>query len=356
MFACRIYGTPFDRESLMKLDNKLMYHFVKDALRTYSDDFVITDSGNPVQIRLNEHKYSIHVSYVHDSGNARANDDERRIQISRSRIDKQKYHLENSFRTAFLGFFEDGKVFIAWDPRHVYSLEAKTIVSVYARQSQAKTAVSNCSSVHKFTSRYLGETSFTIALQSQALGFYLENIESFHGLQKAEDVDQMMDENRRILNESLIGGSGEFEFGEGGGRRKFEFARKSYPRDPIFRYQVMNAYGHACCVCGRQLGLVQAAHIIPHSISESPNDVNNGLALCVEHHHLYDDGLLLPGPDRKLIFNSARKKYLEATKQDKGLDEVEKLNNRQYTVPADANLRPLDEYLDRGLKFRMHHC
>ena len=340
----------------MKLDNKLMYHFVRDALRTYSDDFVIIDYNNPVQIELNGHKYSIHVSYVHDSGNARPNEDERRIQISRNRINNQKHHLENSFRTAFLGFFEDGKVFVAWDPRHVYSLKAETVVSVYARQSQAEAALNNYSAVHEFTSGYLHETIFTIALQSQELGFYLENIESFHRLSSAKNIDQMMGKYMQTLSESYTDKSGEFNFGEDEKREKFAFARTSYPRDPIFRYQVMNAYGHACCVCGRQLGLVQAAHIIPHSIRESPNKVNNGLALCVEHHNLYDDGLLLPGPDKKLIFNSARANYLIATKQDKGLEEIAELHNCKYSVPEDPNLQPLDEYLDKGLKFRMYCC
>lgn len=356
MFACRIYGASLDRESLMMLDSKLMYHFVRDALKTYSDAFVVIDYGNPVQIELNGYKYSIHVSYVHDSGNARPNEDERRIQISRNRIDKQRYHLENSFRTAFLGFFEDGKVFVAWDPEHVYSLQVNTVASVYARQSQAENAVNNFSSVREFTSHYLHKTIFTIALQSQALGFYLENIESFHRMPSAKNIDQMMGKHKQILSEGCIGKFGEFKFGESGKRRKFAFARRSYPRDPIFKYKVMNAYEDTCCICGRQLGLVQAAHIIPHSIQDSPNNVNNGLALCVEHHHLYDDGLLLPGPDRKIIFNSARSDYLKATKQCKGLDEIEKLSDRQYNVPKDVNLRPSDEYLDQGLKFRMHYC
>ena len=108
----------------------------------------------------------------------------------------------------------------------------------------------------------------------------------------------MMGKYKQILSESWIDKSGGFDFDKDGKREKFAFVRTSYPRDPVFKYQVMKAYGHACCVCGRQLGLVQAAHIIPHSIPESPNNVNNGLALCVEHHNLYDDGLLLPGPDK----------------------------------------------------------
>ena len=102
----------------------------------------------------------------------------------------------------------------------------------------------------------------------------------------------------------------------------------------VSKLRVLDAYLHTCCVCDRQLGIIQAAHIIPHSEFDSPNDVQNGLAMCVEHHLLYDDALLLPGPDRKLIINNSRVDYLKNTNQEKGLDKIEALNGEQYSVPG----------------------
>ena len=58
------------------LDSSLLYNFVKDALGPYSEDFRIVDRRNPTILRLNQRTYSTHVSYVHDSGNARDNEDE----------------------------------------------------------------------------------------------------------------------------------------------------------------------------------------------------------------------------------------------------------------------------------------
>ncbi len=115
----------------------------------------------------------------------------------------------------------------------------------------------------------------------------------------------------------------------------------------------MDAYGQTCCICNRQLGLVQAAHIIPHSEENSPNSVQNGLALCIEHHRLYDDALLLPGPDQQLIFNKERAEYLEQTNQNKGLDGIEALDRQRYQVPEDAELRPRDDYLEQGIAIRL---
>ena len=66
-------------------------------------------------------------------------------------------------------------------------------------------------------------------------------------------------------------------------------------RDPTFRARVLIAYEQRCAVCGfdvrlggAQLG-VDAAHIQWHQAG-GPDRVENGLALCVLHHKLFDRG------------------------------------------------------------------
>lgn len=156
-----------------------------------------------------------------------------------------------------------------------------------------------------------------------------------------------------IQDEAGLGARGQFQIDDNGFRERFTFERTAFPRDPRFKKAVLGAYARTCCVCNRQLGLVQAAHIVPHSEPESPNAVENGLALCIEHHRLYDDALLLPGPGRRLIFNQQRATYLRDTGQDGGLDGIAAFDNREYAVPADAHLRPREEYLERGLAIRL---
>ncbi len=337
----------------MPLDNALLYYFVKDALGAYSEDFRITERPNPTQFTLNHQGYSANISYVHDSGNARDNDDEVRIQIARSFIEVQRRREESGLRVAFLGFFEGGKTFVAWDPRHVFSLQARTVVSVYARQSQLAGVSTNQAAVHSFQARLLGEQSFAIALPSNALGFYLENIEHFHRLPSEESIVRLMGDHSSTFGDGGLGTGGEFDVEEDQQREKFTFERKAYPRDPRFKKWVMDAYGQTCCICNRQLGLVQAAHIVPHSIENSPNVVQNGLALCIEHHRLYDDALLLPAPGQRLIFNRDRAEYLEQTNQNKGLDGIEALAQQKYQVPANVELRPRDDYLEQGIAIRL---
>lgn len=337
----------------MALDNALLYNFIKDALNPYSEDFKLSDRHNPIQFKLNGQAFSVHVSYVHDSGNSRDNEDEVRIQIARAQIKQQRARAAEGAHVAFLGFFEGGKTFVAWDPRHVFSLQAKTVVSVYARQSQLEGVAENQAAVHSFRARFLEETSFAIALPSNALGFYLENIEHFHRLPTEDSVVQLMDGHSLTFNEAGLGTGGNFDVGDDEKREIFTYERKAYPRDPRFKKWIMEAYEQTCCVCNRQLGLVQAAHIIPHSEEGSPNTVQNGLAMCIEHHRLYDDALLLPGPDQQLVFNDERAEYLRQTNQDRGLDGIAALAEQRYRIPEDAALRPSNDFLQRGLDIRL---
>ena len=41
-------------------------------------------------------------------------------------------------------------------------------------------------------------------------------------------------------------------------------------------------------MCGIQLGLIDAAHIIPHSNEKGTDDLDNGISLCPLHHRAYD--------------------------------------------------------------------
>ena len=68
-------------------------------------------------------------------------------------------------------------------------------------------------------------------------------------------------------------------------------------RDPLFRRKVLEAYDERCSVCDldirlgdRLLGL-EAAHIQWHSHG-GPDQIANGLALCLLHHKALDRGAL----------------------------------------------------------------
>lgn len=77
----------------------------------------------------------------------------------------------------------------------------------------------------------------------------------------------------------------------------YSFLARRRRREPLFRKNVLEAYGERCSICDLDIRLgdrllgVEAAHIRWHSHG-GPDDVTNGLALCLLHHKSLDSGAL----------------------------------------------------------------
>ena len=336
----------------MVVENSLLYYFVRDNAAAYSENFRFLDRSTPFTIALNGSRYALHVSSIHFA--KRNNPDEYRIQVDRTEFDELRRHQDAGARVRFIGVFDSGEAFVGWDPRYGFSLTAQQRVSLYCRHSQLSAVTRELSAVYRFRSQNLGGQTSAIALSAEALGFYLENAEHFHALHDDEVISKLMaTHGNTMIADEGIGQSGDIDVEDSKTRETFTYTRASYRRDPKFRENVLEAYGRTCCICDRQLGLVEAAHIIPHAEDDSSDHISNGLAMCIEHHRLYDRALLLPGPGRQLIFNEERAEYLKAMSQQKGLKEIEKRNRTTYNIPENPDQQPRDEYLERGLVVRM---
>lgn len=72
---------------------------------------------------------------------------------------------------------------------------------------------------------------------------------------------------------------------------------KSVARSQGFRIAIVKTYSHRCTTCGIKIltsdghTIVEAAHIIPFSISKN-DDPRNGLCLCRSCHWGFDEGLI----------------------------------------------------------------
>lgn len=73
-------------------------------------------------------------------------------------------------------------------------------------------------------------------------------------------------------------------------------------RDGAFRRTILVVYDYRCAACGVRVrldqaeSLVQAAHLIPFSVSRNDKPTN-GMALCPNHHWAMDHHLIAPVPD-----------------------------------------------------------
>lgn len=82
-------------------------------------------------------------------------------------------------------------------------------------------------------------------------------------------------------------------------------AIKTRRGQPEFRQALLSAFGGRCCVTGCSIeGVLEAAHIVPHS-TETNYSVTNGLLLRSDIHTLYDLNLIGINGDGKVFISSA---------------------------------------------------
>ena len=92
-------------------------------------------------------------------------------------------------------------------------------------------------------------------------------------------------------------------------------------RDAGFRSRVLEAYGMRCALSGMQLGLVEAAHIVPVCVDGSTDQIQNGVSLLPQYHRAFDSGLIFLTMNYEMRINEARARYLQVNGIGKGLDD-----------------------------------
>ena len=141
----------------------------------------------------------------------------------------------------------------------------------------------------------------------------------------------------------LIGASGVLD--DPAAQQRARIATSRLIRDERFRKEVVLAYGERCALCGLDLDLVVAAHILPVAAPGSMDIVPNGIALCENHHRLFDSHRVSISPDS---FQVHLHPFLasQAREDDVSRQFVEALKPVLRT-PADVGLRPDPEMLAR---------
>ena len=118
-------------------------------------------------------------------------------------------------------------------------------------------------------------------------------------------------------------------------------------REAGFRRRVLEAYGMRCAVSGMQLGIVEAAHILPVRVTGSTDRVDNGLSLLPQYHRAYDSGLIYLSPDYMMRFNEARADRLQVQGLGNGLNELRQSLGR-IRLPRSKRYWPNPELIEQG--------
>ncbi len=113
-----------------------------------------------------------------------------------------------------------------------------------------------------------------------------------------------------------------------------------WTRSAGFRKQVLTAYDNRCAVTRLQLGLVEAAHILPVHDQGSTDLVTNGIALSPTYHRAFDHGLVYLDENFVMRLNENERSRLESHGLTGGLRRFEESLGVQIHLPQDANQRP----------------
>ena len=121
-------------------------------------------------------------------------------------------------------------------------------------------------------------------------------------------------------------------------------------RDPGFRRQVLHGWRNRCAMCGYDGALgrdpagLDAAHVFWHS-QGGPDEPDNGLALCVLHHVLFDLGAIGLSPQLSIQVSPH---YVARSEQGERL--VYDLQDRPLFDPAPRHPAPSAEHVQWHLK------
>lgn len=128
-------------------------------------------------------------------------------------------------------------------------------------------------------------------------------------------------------------------------------------RDYGFRKAITTIYDHRCALCGIKIitdenhTVVEAAHIIPWSISQDDNPAN-GMALCKLCHWSFDEGLMAVGSEYQVLVS-------QTVKNDPNLPgHMLTLSDRPIFCPSDSRHRPAQENFQwhRKKRFKRGHA
>jgi len=315
------------------------YDLIEHILRAITDSgwnvlYLASIDEHPFRLQIYNERESYRVRiYIwhmtHGGGPARPKN-EYRIQITGTD------HFEQipGEKTLILGWWSEVDVFAGFDVRkHAGRLGASP--SIQIREEYLRKAY-----INGFSPCDKGNEEVAIAFRPDFFVEYVRNLESLHDFgQSSRDLDVLSEvsQNPEINDEDIqIPDTG---------RKSTVISISKKLRDVSFRKRVLTAYGYHCAVCGIQLMLVDAAHIIPVNHENSTDETRNGLTLCALHHRAYDHALIAVGEDYSVLLSKNQIKELKHLDLYSGLASFSQGLRPIILLPPAVSDRPHVEYI-----------
>ena len=311
-----------------------LFHALFDAFRQHTDRVYFHGGDNLYHRFFFKGKFvTVFIGNIHSS--SRTDLDEYRIQCPGALPEKLR-NRQREDKVLVLGFSADVNTFSAWDPDRL--LDRKSRVqrfSLYTRLSRMQEAAAQGLSTHTNT-----DGQIVIMFRPDLIGLYVENQAALH-----RDTDRALQRIARDYKQSPARPIAV-------NRQRIQVTSTAYPRNPRFRQEVLEAYSYRCAMCGIQLGLVDAAHIVPHAHLQGHDVVSNGLALCSLHHRSFDTGLLYVRDDYSIHLNLAKVRHLKKMDRSGGWRRYERQLRGELILPDNDEWLPAPDNLRLGNELR----
>lgn len=322
---------PAKRELLIRL---------LDAIQEGDWRYIVVEDHHPFLIRIfrnDDVSHNLRVfiwNCTHGGGTARPSR-EYRIQLTGAIPS-----MRSEETSLLLGWHEGYGVFVAFDiRRHVGQASASPSIQV------GQDALLGAHT-HRFASHKRHNNEIVIAFRPEYLVDYALNLSELHGaIGESED-------SREILNRLDSVPESAIHTIPDARRREVVATIKRKYRQYDFRHRVLTAYNHHCAMCGVQLDLIEAAHILPVAHESSSDETSNGVALCALHHAAFDNNLVSFNEQYQIEVSDAVITILETKRRTSGLMEFRSNLKPALLLPADRRDYPKLEYVTQSRHIR----
>ena len=331
---------------MAKLSKPALFQRVEQAIRLSGWWFLTRPASESYyrryQVYTDTHSFPI-VVYVwnvtHGGGAARAVD-EYRIQVTGRGL--SQFIPEQGGKTLILGWWDEVGVFVGFDyMRHSrpFGFSPSLQVSLQALGDAHRNGFATYT-------KGTGETAITF--RPDFFGHYIEHLESLH---KCGESPQTATILQRIGENPYEVPDEDIEVVPQERRHAVVTTRKAL-RESSFRDRVLTAYSHRCAMCGMQLKLLDAAHILPVEIPGSTDETNNGVALCTLHHRAFDRALVTFDQQYHTYINEGKVVELQRANLDGGLDRFRRDLKPFLLLPPDRRDCPRQDFIEEANKIR----
>lgn len=299
----------------------------------------IIDARKPFRLRIfrgDEKGFDVRIyiwNCTHGGGSARAKD-EYRVQLT-----GVIPSIVANETTLLLGWHAGYGVFVGFD-MNKHNGQASNSPSIQVKEDTLQNAHSNAFSIYN---RQNGEIA--IAFRPEFIVEYALNSTSLH-LTGVAASDMSLLNNLDTLTDAQI-------VTVRNNKRKIILAQiaKKY-RENDFKKRVLGAYQNSCAICGIQLKLIDAAHIIPVAVDTSTDETKNGIALCKLHHSAYDRNLISFDERYKIELSTTEVARLTAQNLVGGLKEFKQHLKTAIILPTDRRDYPPPAYITESRQVR----